>query len=84
MWDKRVLEKMGAMVGTFLVLVKWQGVVAGFIWACSVVYGPNDNNERGHMWDELVVFSNTRGYRGIVLGILISYGFQVNIWVGHV
>ena len=54
MWDKRVLEKMGAMVGTFSVLVKWQGVVAGFIWACSVVYGPNDNNERGHMWDELV------------------------------
>ena len=49
MWDKRVLEKMGAMVGTFLVLVKWQGVVAGFIWACSVVYGPNDNNERGHV-----------------------------------
>ena len=31
MWDKRVLEKMGAMVGTFSVLVKWQGVVAGFI-----------------------------------------------------
>ena len=25
-----------------------------FIWACSRVYGPNDNNMRGHMWDELV------------------------------
>ena len=54
MWDKRVLEKMGAMIGTFSVSVKWQGVVDGLIWACSVVYGPNDNNERGHMWDELV------------------------------
>ena len=54
MWDKRALEKMEAMVGTFLVLVKWQGVVDGFIWACSGVYGPNDNNERRHMWDELV------------------------------
>ena len=70
MWDKRVLEKMGAMVGTFSVLVKWQRVVASFIWACS-----------GMSWS---VFSNTRGYHGIVLGILISYGFQVNIWVGHV
>ena len=54
MWDKRALEKMEAMVGTFLVSVKWQGVVDGFIWACSRVYGPNDNNERRHMWDELV------------------------------
>ena len=53
-WDKRVLEKMEAMVGTFSVLVKWLGVVDDFIWACSGVYGPNDNNERGHMWDELV------------------------------
>ena len=26
----------------------------GFIWACSGVYGPNDNNLRGDMWDELV------------------------------
>ena len=26
----------------------------GFIWACSGVYGPNDNNMRGYMWDELV------------------------------
>ena len=54
MWDKRALEKMEAMVGTFLVSVKWQGVVDGFIWACSGVYGPNDNNERRHMWDKLV------------------------------
>ena len=54
MWDKRALEKMKAMVGSFLVSVKWQGVVDGFIWACSRVYGPNDNNERRHMWDELV------------------------------
>ena len=54
MWDKRALEKMEAMFGTFSVLVKWQGVVNGFIWACSGFYGPNDKNERGHIWDELV------------------------------
>ena len=30
MWDKRVLEKMEVMVGTFSVLVKWQGVVDVF------------------------------------------------------
>ena len=26
----------------------------GFIWACSGVYGPNDNNMRVYMWEELV------------------------------
>ena len=54
MWDKRVLEKLEDMVGTFSVLVRWQGVAAGFIWVCSRVYGPNENSDRGHMWDELV------------------------------
>ena len=49
MWDKRALEKMEAMVGSFSVSVKWQGVVDGFMWACLGVYGPNDNNERGHV-----------------------------------
>ena len=26
----------------------------GFVWACLGVYGPNDNNVRGYMWDEFV------------------------------
>ena len=26
----------------------------GFIWACSGVYGPNDNNLRGQLWDNLI------------------------------
>ena len=46
-WDKRVLDKVEVMVGTFSVSVKWQGVGDGFIWACSGVYGPNENIERG-------------------------------------
>ena len=29
-------------------------MVDGFIWACSRVYGPNDNNLRGDLRDELV------------------------------
>ena len=49
LWDKRVLEKVEVMVGTFLVSIKWQGVGDGFIWACSGVYGPNDNIEKVHM-----------------------------------
>ena len=54
MWDKRVLDKVEVMVGAFSISVKWQGVEDGFIWACSRVYGPNENKEKGHMWDKLV------------------------------
>ena len=54
MWDRRVLEKLEVLVGSFSVLVQWKGVEDGFIWACSGVYGPNDNNLRDDLWDELV------------------------------
>ena len=54
MWDRRALKKLEVLVGQFFVSVRWQGLGDGFIWACSGVYGPNDNNLRGQMWDELV------------------------------
>ena len=41
-------------MGSFSMSVRWRGVGDGFTWACSGVYGPIDNNERGLMWDELV------------------------------
>ena len=53
-WDRRALEKLKVMVGHFFVLVRWQGIGDGFTWACCGVYGPNDNNLRGQMWDELI------------------------------
>ena len=54
MWDGKVLEKLEVMVGSFSVSVWWQDVRDGFIWACFGVYGPNHNNLRGQMWDELI------------------------------
>ena len=54
MWDRRALERLEVTVGQFSVLVQWQGLGNGFIWACSGVYGPNDNNLRGQIWDELI------------------------------
>ena len=54
MWDRSALEKLEVMVGHFFVSVWWQGVGDGFTWACSGVYGLNDNNLRGQMWDELI------------------------------
>ena len=48
-WDRRALEKLEVMGGHFSVSVRWQGVRDGFTWACSGVYGSNDNNLRGQM-----------------------------------
>ena len=53
-WDRKALEKLEVMVGYFSVSVQWQGVGDGFIWACFEIYGLNDNNLRGQMWDELI------------------------------
>ena len=53
MWDRRTLENEEVMVGKFFVSARWQDMGDGFFWACSGVYGLNDNNLRGQMWDEL-------------------------------
>ena len=42
-WDKRVFEKMDVIVGHFFVNVLLRGVVDDFVWACTGVYGPNDD-----------------------------------------
>ena len=42
-WDKRVFYQMDVMVGQFYVNGFLGGVVNGFVWACTSVYGPNDD-----------------------------------------
>ena len=43
-WDKRVFYQMDVMVGQFYVNGFLRGVVNGFVWACTSVYGPNDDD----------------------------------------
>ena len=71
MWDRRVLEKLEVMVGQFSISVRWQGLGDGFIWACSGVYGQNDNNLRGQLWDKLIWNSTTLGS-----SMVLRRGFQ--------
>ena len=52
-WDKRVFEKLDVMVGQFSVSVLLRGVVDDFVWACTGVYGPNDNGQRSTLCEEL-------------------------------
>ena len=52
-WDKRVYEKIDSATGQFSINVLLKGVVDDFVWACSRVYGPNDDSQRGVLWEEL-------------------------------
>ena len=53
-WDKRVFEKMDVIVGQFSVGVLLRGVVDDFVWACTGVYGPNEDSQRSFLWEELL------------------------------
>ena len=44
-WDKRVYEKVECAIGQFSVNVLLKGVIDDFVWACSGVYGPNDDSQ---------------------------------------
>ena len=46
-WDQRVYEKIYVSIGHFFVNVLLKGVVDDFVWACTGVYGPNDDNQWG-------------------------------------
>jgi hypothetical protein len=53
MWDSRVVEKLEDAVEYFFVSCKFRNVEDHNIWMFSGVYGPNVDNDRGLMWDEL-------------------------------
>ena len=53
MWDKRMVEQVDVVKGKFSVSCLWKGLVDGFDWACSGVYGPHTDGERLELWNEL-------------------------------
>ncbi len=53
MWDKRVVEKLDVAVGNFSISCYWRGLVDGFDWVCSGVYGPHSDEGRIQLWEEL-------------------------------
>uniref|UniRef100_A0A2N9FRM3 Reverse transcriptase domain-containing protein n=1 Tax=Fagus sylvatica TaxID=28930 RepID=A0A2N9FRM3_FAGSY len=54
MWNSRVVEKLEDAVGYFSVSCKFRNVEDHNVRMFSGVYGPNVDNDRGLMWDELV------------------------------
>jgi hypothetical protein len=53
LWDKRVLELTDSKVGTFSVSCCWKGIIDGFEWIGTGVYGPTRDDIRTGLWDEL-------------------------------
>ena len=52
-WDKWVVEKIDVFVGQFSVSVILRGVMDGFEWVCTSLYGPNADHNRAALWKEL-------------------------------
>jgi exonuclease III len=53
MWDSRVVEKVDKAVGRFSISYRFKGVLSGFEWGFTGVYGPHRDVERRLMWEEL-------------------------------
>ena len=53
MWDRRTMEKMDEAVGQFSVSCKFKNVEDQFGWAFTGIYGPNVDQHRAALWEEL-------------------------------
>jgi exonuclease III len=53
LWDKRVVNRVDSKVGTFSVSCQWKSLIDGFEWVGTGVYGPNRDESRSELWDEL-------------------------------
>lgn len=58
MWDKRVLTKIEEVVRRYAVSCKFQNVKDNFTLAFSGVYGPNRDESRCRLWEELAGFGS--------------------------
>ena len=54
MWDKRVVTRLDMKVEECVAACSFKNVMDDFEWAFARVYGPNEDFDRGRLWDELV------------------------------
>jgi hypothetical protein len=52
--DRRVVEKLEVCEGRFPIASSFRSIGDKFEWAFVGVYGPNNDNDKQFLWDELV------------------------------
>ncbi len=75
LWDKRVLELIDSTT------CHWKGLLDGFDWVGTGLYGPTRDEIRPDLWSELKVFASGGFSRGVFLETSMLFGFQTNAWV---
>lgn len=78
MWDRRVLEKLEILVGSFSV---WWMALFGHVQRCMAQMIIVGGGRCGMSW---LVFGVIGMFHGVVWGISISFIFQVNRWAVQV
>jgi exonuclease III len=53
MWDRRVVSKIDVCLGSYVAACCFKNVEDGLVWAFTGVYGPNRDNLRRRLWEEL-------------------------------
>jgi exonuclease III len=53
MWDHRVVSKIDSCLGRFVVACLFRNVEDDMVWAFAGVYGPNRDQSRWRLWEEL-------------------------------
>ena len=48
-----MVEKIDVFVDQFSISVLLRGVLYGFEWVCTAIYGPNVDQHRAALWEEL-------------------------------
>ena len=54
MWDRRAVSKIDSCMGRFVVTCLFRNVEDGLTWAFAGVYGPNRDQYRWRLWEELM------------------------------
>ena len=58
MWDRKVVTNVEVCVGEFVEASSFRNVEDNFAWAFAGFYGPNLDNVRRSLWEELVGLSS--------------------------
>jgi len=79
MWDRRVVEKLEAHVGAYVVACSFRNCADNFTSAFAGVYGPNLDPLHRSLWDELAGLLSLWISLGALVATSMSSAFPVSV-----